>query len=244
MNSFTLFLVLAISSTLASLYAIPKQLSAISELGIDFSIPRSPAVMQGIVLSVSSSAVGVALRRVTAFSLFGGGERVLTIIITTGVGVAGHLILYYAVFRPRIPHHEFQTMEAVRLKMGILARIVQGGIVEEVQFRWGLMSLIAAPLIFLTGSQSLLSVPIAIVISAVIFAQFHLAGARQLGIGRGKDSKTLVTVDNIWGSVLFGWLFWQYGLVAAILSHALFHVIWFFAERSLTETFQGTNETH
>ena len=31
---------------------------------------------------------------------------------------------------------------------------------------------------------------------------------------------------NLWGSILFGWLFWQYGLLAAMVAHALFHLVW------------------
>jgi hypothetical protein len=28
-------------------------------------------------------------------------------------------------------------------------------------------------------------------------------------------------------SLIFGWLFWQYELVAAMIGHMLFHVVWY-----------------
>jgi hypothetical protein len=31
---------------------------------------------------------------------------------------------------------------------------------------------------------------------------------------------------NLWASLIFGWLFWQYGLLAAMLAHMLFHLVW------------------
>lgn len=37
----------------------------------------------------------------------------------------------------------------------------------------------------------------------------------------------VTVIDNGWVGIAFGWLFWQYGLLAAILSHALIHVLWF-----------------
>ena len=31
---------------------------------------------------------------------------------------------------------------------------------------------------------------------------------------------------NLWASLIFGWLYWQYGLLAAMLGHMLFHLVW------------------
>jgi hypothetical protein len=31
---------------------------------------------------------------------------------------------------------------------------------------------------------------------------------------------------NLWASILFGWLFWRYGLLAAMLAHSIFHLLW------------------
>ena len=32
---------------------------------------------------------------------------------------------------------------------------------------------------------------------------------------------------NLWVSLLCGWLFWQVGLLSAMLAHMLFHLIWY-----------------
>jgi hypothetical protein len=31
---------------------------------------------------------------------------------------------------------------------------------------------------------------------------------------------------NLWASLIFGWLFWQVGLEAAMMAHMLFHLVW------------------
>jgi hypothetical protein len=31
---------------------------------------------------------------------------------------------------------------------------------------------------------------------------------------------------NLWASLVFGWLFWQYGLLAAMTAHVVFHLVW------------------
>jgi hypothetical protein len=33
-------------------------------------------------------------------------------------------------------------------------------------------------------------------------------------------------VLNLWATLICGWLFWQYGLLAAIIAHMLYHLIW------------------
>jgi len=31
---------------------------------------------------------------------------------------------------------------------------------------------------------------------------------------------------NLWAALIFDWLFWQYGLLSAILAHMIFHLVW------------------
>jgi hypothetical protein len=33
-------------------------------------------------------------------------------------------------------------------------------------------------------------------------------------------------VLNLWASLVCGWLFWQYGLWAAMVAHMAFHLVW------------------
>lgn len=225
-----LFLALATGSALAIMVATPRQLSALREAGIVVPAPRRLAISQGIVFSAVGAGLGVVLQGATGFSALRIGFAIPTLAATL-IGVIGHLILYYLIFRPRIPDRSVLLAERVRLSMGLPARALQGGITEEVQFRWGLMSAAAAIDMAIFPAGSAFPIPAAIALSALLFALFHLVGARQIGLANSQMETALIMVDNTWAGIIFGWLFWQHGLVAAMIAHAAFHVIWFPIER-------------
>jgi membrane protease YdiL (CAAX protease family) len=166
----------------------------------------------------------------------GSAKSIIPTAAATLTAFAVHLILYYSIFRTRIPSANLRLGEGIRIKMGFWARILQGGIVEEVQFRWGLMALIAAPGLLILGADSSVAIALAILLSAFLFAAFHLVGARQLGLGREAAERNLIIVDNMLIGVVFGWLFWRYGLVSAMICHGLLHAAWHPLERRLWST--------
>jgi membrane protease YdiL (CAAX protease family) len=71
------------------------------------------------------------------------------------------------------------------------------------------------------------------VVSGFLFAYYHYVGARQIGLLKERSEIVLVMIDNTWGGLIFGWLFWRYGLVTAMISHALFHLVWYPIERHI-----------
>lgn len=88
-----------------------------------------------------------------------------------------------------------------------------------------------AKVVFPPGACCLL--PIALLASALLFGIVHLVGARQIGIARSNAEKRLIMTDNVWGGIVFGFLLWSNGLVAAMISHALLHAAWFPIEKSV-----------
>lgn len=189
------------------------------------------AVLQGIILSAIAAGLGIALRRFTKFSLLGQSGLIKPTLVATLIGFSGHLLLYYIIFRPRIPRHDALLSERIRLGMGLPARLLQGGIAEEVQFRWGLMSLAVTIMNLVFPPRSDYPVLFALLVSALLFALFHLIGARQIGLARSNSEKGLIIADNVWAGIIFGFLLWNYGLVAAMISHALIHAAWFPIEK-------------
>jgi membrane protease YdiL (CAAX protease family) len=106
-------------------------------------------------------------------------------------------------------------------------RFLYGGITEELLLRYGLMSAVAFTGWLLTGRQS--DGPpsgvmwIAIVISAVLFGIGHLpALAQAVDLTPALVARTILL--NAIAGVLFGWLYWQRSLEAAMVAHAAFHV--------------------
>jgi len=141
------------------------------------------------------------------------------------------IALYYGVFRRRVRDEEFALTERLRSEMGLLARVSIGGVYEEIMYRWGLMGLFAWIGTTFIGTTTPVVMWVSNFIAALFFGFAHLPGAAALGF---RPSRVLVSMSltiNIIGGIVFGWLFWRYGLFAAMLAHALFHAIFLPFER-------------
>ena len=65
------------------------------------------------------------------------------------------------------------------------------------------------------------------VISGVIFGLLHIPNYVLTGARFSPALVGMMLFLNLWASVVFGWLFWQVGLLAAIGAHMLFHLVWY-----------------
>lgn len=145
------------------------------------------------------------------------------------LGISGALAIvaaYYLYFRPRLDTQTVRSMEELRMTLGPWARLLYGGVVEEVLFRWGVMSLLAWLGTLLFGGPTPALLWAVIVISGVLFGLGHLPSYRLAGCQVTPLLLALMIVLNLWATVICGWLFWQYGLLAAMLAHMLYHLIW------------------
>ena len=110
-----------------------------------------------------------------------------------------------------------------------LARVLYGGVTEELLVRWGLMTLIAWLFwrVFQNGRGTPSSAIMysAISVSAVAFGAGHLPAVYAL-LGHVPTSVAIfVVVANAAFGFMAGWLYWQFGLESAILAHALSHAL-------------------
>jgi membrane protease YdiL (CAAX protease family) len=111
----------------------------------------------------------------------------------------------------------------------LLARLLYGGFTEELLLRWGFMTV----LIWLawrilqrrTGAPRTVYIWLGIVVSAVAFGAGHLPAASMLVAKLTADVVAFVVVANSVFGVLFGYLFWRYGLEAAMIAHATAHLV-------------------
>jgi membrane protease YdiL (CAAX protease family) len=116
-----------------------------------------------------------------------------------------------------------------RFNPPLLARMLYGGLTEELLLRWGLMT----ALVWLTwrflqhrrGAPRAGYVWLAIVVSALLFGAGHLPAASAL-IGKldGGIVAFVVGANAVFG-MLFGYLFWRFGLEAAMIAHAMAHLV-------------------
>jgi membrane protease YdiL (CAAX protease family) len=123
-----------------------------------------------------------------------------------------------------------------RFAIPIVARVLYGGITEELLLRWGLMTaLVWLAWRFLQQRRSPVRagfVWLAIAVSALIFGAGHLPAASVLLGAMDMSVVAFVIGVNTAFGLLFGYLFWRHGLESAIIAHALAHVVSFVANLS------------
>lgn len=115
---------------------------------------------------------------------------------------------------------------------GLPVGMLYGGVAEEIMMRWGLMTLVAWGIWRLrcrrdaSGAPAMLSPTAAwtaIVAAALVFGAGHLPLlAQSVELGSGLVLRT-VGLNAIAG-ILYGKLFWKYGLENAMVAHASTHV--------------------
>jgi hypothetical protein len=111
----------------------------------------------------------------------------------------------------------------------LAAKLLYGGVTEEVLMRWGLMTfLIWLPWRFLqkkVGRPRLAYVIGGIVMAALLFGAGHLPATAAMGVNLTAPVLAYIIAGNTVPALLFGYLYWRHGLEAAIIGHALAHVI-------------------
>jgi membrane protease YdiL (CAAX protease family) len=142
--------------------------------------------------------------------------------------VVGALVGVQLGIAPSIaPAEVIDAVRTVNIPLG--AKILYGGITEEVLMRWGLMT----AMIWLpwhiwqrkTGAPKRAYVVSAIVLTAVLFGVGHLPAAMAMGIELTGPVIAYIVVGNTLPGALFGVLYWRRGIEAAMIAHALGHVI-------------------
>jgi len=140
-------------------------------------------------------------------------------------GVVGALMLWgFGHFAPT----ELVALQN-RFVMPAATRLLYGGITEEILIRWGLMSTLAWACWRIaqrgSGTPSRAVFWFAILCSALLFGVGHLPAAIGLMGHLAADVAVYVVIANAGFGVLAGWLFWRFGLEAAIVAHVMTHTL-------------------
>ncbi|MFC4599867.1 CPBP family intramembrane glutamic endopeptidase [Cohnella hongkongensis] len=146
----------------------------------------------------------------------------------------GWLLAYYGWLRKRLDPKTLHIWESMNRRLGLWVRVTSGGIVEEVIFRWGLLTFILWGLVSLSLEPTL-SFWIALLASGLVFGLAHLPGGLELG---AKPTPLLIwtaVLGNLWVTLFCGYLLYHDGLIAAMIVHILFHVLWYPFERKRVE---------
>jgi hypothetical protein len=249
MFDWKLFTYLILVSLPGILVSIPRLIqilkrTALNQLPPGKEVPTDRVLMiastaQSLLLVALAAAVGTALAhrvglRAPFFEALASGAPLWDtlqpqILWGTLLGVGGALIIVaanYLFFRPRLDVATVQGMEKLRMELGLAGRVLYGGIVEEVLFRWGVMSLLVWLGARLLGDPSPALIWGVIVGSGLLFGLGHLPSYLMAGCRKTPLFVTFMLTINLWATLICGWLFWQYGLLAAMIAHTLYHLVW------------------
>ncbi len=116
----------------------------------------------------------------------------------------------------------------VEMQLPVLARLLYGGITEELLMRWGFMTLVAWIIWRLfqrrAAKPSASVIVAAIFASALMFAIGHLPAAALMVAKLTPGVIAWILLGNAAFSIVAGWLYWKFGLEAAIIAHITTHL--------------------
>ncbi|KKO52720.1 CPBP family glutamic-type intramembrane protease [Paenibacillus sp. DMB20] len=113
---------------------------------------------------------------------------------------------YYFLIRPNLDDKTVQISEMLRNRLGLWTRITSGGIVEEVLFRWGLLSLVLWGMSFFIESSST-AFWLSLLLTGISFGLLHIPGNIQAGCKPSFLFVASALLGNLWVSLFCGFLF-------------------------------------
>lgn len=249
-----LFLVIWIAGLLGVLTLLSIDLSAQLAAIMPADAPPLPldslqfrllSLIQPAVLLTIATAVGVWLApKVNLFApaaqALVNGESISNALkpqILPGIvgGLVGGIaiVLFAQWWLPNLPAEFVAAAEKTTLPA--LTRFLYGGITEEILLRWGFMTLLVwIPYRLFTQRTGHIPASfyiVAILISAIIFGVGHLGIAALLAQGLTPSLIAYVVIANALFGLVAGYLFWRFGLEAAIIAHIFAHVAMLIGER-------------
>lgn len=153
-------------------------------------------------------------------------QRQLGPALAVGVASAAGLIAYARVIAPRLASGPGARLAGLRLPLA--AKLLYGGVTEEILTRWGLVSAFVALGGWLTGRHGdpgPVVAAAAVVVAALLFAFGHLPVVFVVAPDAPRWLIAAVVGGNFVPGALFGALFVAFGLEAAILAHMAAHAL-------------------
>jgi hypothetical protein len=214
-------------------YSLTLQKSRLQELRMPLQVVIPAQVFQNAILIAMAVGLGLVLAKHTGLGTpliarWLAGEQVIQDLqaiiapaLLLGVGVSlVILILEVAVFAPRVPE-SLRSSPQAPVWQRILAAFY-GGITEELLTHLGLLTLLAWLLGRLShtpeGLPSSVAMWTAVVLTAVLFGLGHLPTTAALAPLTPMVIIRAVALNGVAG-ITFGYLYWAFGLVAAMLAH-------------------------
>lgn len=140
-----------------------------------------------------------------------------------GLAIAVMLVGFWSVVRSQA-----FAAPVTAFELPLATKLLYGGIVEELLLRWGVMSLFVWIAWRLGGgARPVPAWPIwtGLIASSMLFAAGHLPVLFVLLPDAPAWFVGFALTGNFIPGMVFGWLFWRRGLEAAMIAHALAHLL-------------------
>lgn len=152
-------------------------------------------------------------------------EFIPAIMISIPASLA-YLFYYYYSIRPSTDEETLVKYEKMRNHAGLGVRIFFYGFFGEIVFRWGIQSILIWLLMDLTGYKGLIVIP-AILLTATFQGYIHIYGFQLI---KRKMDRSIIKKTfgiNFFSSLVYGVIFWKFGIFSAMVAHAVLHLIWY-----------------
>ncbi|STX29982.1 Uncharacterised protein [Legionella beliardensis] len=153
--------------------------------------------------------------------------ELLPVLIATGLGLILFLVLYYGIATKVLDDKTLAIMKKLRTTFGIDGCLLYGSVVEEILARWGLLNVITFFVFLYADEKQPILIWAAILLNGLIVTFGHLPAFIAAGCLITKRFIYTMLLLHITQTILFGWVFWHYGLLSAIFSHMLFYLGWY-----------------
>lgn len=225
--------ILAMSGVVVVTFSVVPQVVSGAALKVPLGVLLAASLAQSALLVAAAVWLGTALSNhvglgapaleavVRGNSPFRVLKRQLAPASFIGIAIGAFLLLAYS-YAPTELASASQSYQ-----IPLAAKILYGGITEEVLMRWGVMTLLAwLSWRFIQKRKAPIShhhILAAVVGSALLFAAGHLPAAVAMGADLSAATVAFILLGNMLPAVAFGVLYWRWGLEAAIIAHALAH---------------------
>lgn len=227
----------ALPGVIATSWLALPLLVDVSKTPVPLETLQIASAVQGAVLALIAAVIGaslapqVGLAAPAVSSVVSRGSvldafRPQVVPGLVGGGIGAVVILGFYAFAP-------ESLKAIQpdTPLPLVVRVLYGGITEEVLVRWGLMTvLVWAGWRVLRRDLQQPSTGIiwgAIATSALVFGLSHLPSVAQSLSALTPYLAAYITIGNALFGLVAGYLFWRYGLEAAVIAHVSAHLMAF-----------------
>jgi Type II CAAX prenyl endopeptidase Rce1-like len=225
----------------SSLYLVPLEtLSSPGELDLSPTLVKLVLLIQPTIITVFaiflgtllSAKVGLQAPVIEALSkgqsIGGVLKSQITPALWVGLAAAVIVLIYGQVTEPFFTQTGNDILDKIQaLELPLITKILYGGLVEEIMMRWGLMTLFIWIAWRIRGSQTVPSSTMiwtGIGLASLLFALGHFPLLFAITDSPPIWIMTAVIVGNALPGLGFGWLYYRFGLEAAIIAHTSAHI--------------------